>query len=264
MPKGVPNVVLGMHDYVGFVNDLRKDDDGLILKYALEKVAAEHSLSLATLKTAFYRAQKAEDNPRDHGSRVLTKLEEGGLLAAAIAFSSNNQPLGIRALRIAAAGILKTPPSRGVLRGFLKRHKKILKRRTSKALTKERNDRALVDEFELYAESLRALKEQVPFNADLSITADEVSIFASTNGTIEFVAAGDRAQKGAVAVSFLQPSFRMLIASSIPLLPPASPPAPPPPPPAVYRDDSHESIRIRRCLFLQGPRVCDRLHAPVG
>jgi hypothetical protein len=203
MTRGVPKVVVTMKDRVGEVKQLLEGSGDATLKDALAVVSQKHGVKVAALKAAYHRAQAPKD--KVHGGRGLTDVHEAGLLAAAVAFSRNGRPLGLKQLRNAAAGLLSEPPSRGVLRGFLRRNKKILKKRKTKSMSSDRNSLDLLDEFEKYADALTKIQDLVPFNKELTVTADEVSIYASDDGTFEFVEAGAAANKGEFYLHQLPP-----------------------------------------------------------
>jgi hypothetical protein len=262
MPRGVKNADLRPRILASDVRALvDREEDPLTAIDAINSVAKARGVSVEALKAAYYRSVKAEEGGKGHGNRVMTSAQEAGLLAAAVGSARNGLPWGLKSLRLAATAVLDAPVARGVLRGFLKRHKKVLKSRKTKGLGSGRNDPVILDEFEVYVEAVAALRALVPFNVNLTVTADEVSLFAKADGGMAFCEVGGRANAGeSRSIARTRTLTRPPAITSAAIHQRRRPP-PRPAPPSSCREQADHARRVRDRLYNGVSRLPRRLHA---
>ncbi len=160
------------------VQKLVSEGNGVLA--SLQIVAKEEGLTIAAVRSMYYRANLTKD--RSHGNRLLTKQQEVVLLHLAVSFSVANKGWNMRLFRTVMTKVFDVAPGRHWYRAWLKENKKFLSRRKSKHLAKKRNSNYMLTEVASFIDQVEEMRLTSPMTEHNVVNYDETRVCITTDG----------------------------------------------------------------------------------
>ena len=147
---------------------------GATLKTAAKSIADDHRFSAGALIQAFYLCRNAADRP--HDNRLLTSDQDSALVGVVQAFSANNFPLSASQITDVVRRRWGMAPGKQWVGRWVARHETELGWRACKALSENRTEAQVVEDFKGSCEQLKLYLEQHSFTADAVLNYDETRL----------------------------------------------------------------------------------------